>query len=59
MKNAKPIPTVIIALYWNDVKFGDKIINNICDGKMNNRGILRTYYSYNLFRLVPNFFETF
>ena len=56
MKNAKPIPMVIIALYWNDVKFGDKIINNICDGKMNNRRILRTYYSYNLFSLVPIFF---
>ena len=44
MTHAKPIPMVIIALYQNDVQFGEKS-NAIYDGKMHNKRILRIHLS--------------
>ena len=51
MQTAKHIPVVIIALYQNDVQSGDKRKPKF-DGKIHNKIILRTYYTYHLFCLI-------
>ena len=58
MTNTKPIPMVILALYQNDVQFGDtripfQIVKCITI-KLNFKGM-----SYHLFCLVQNYCEAF
>ena len=51
------IPLVIIALYQTDVQSGKKRLPFFMVkfyGKMHNKRILRTYYTYHLFYLIKN-----